>query len=63
MFLSGISDTVSDGADITVDFALVNGKRSVYIPVVKTADASTWEVVQTLRGKITRNAKPVAGRC
>jgi multidrug efflux pump subunit AcrB len=44
--------TVSDGADITVDYALVNGKRSVYIPVVKTADASTWDVVQTLRGKL-----------
>ncbi len=44
--------TVSDGADITIDYALVNGKRSVYIPVVKTADASTWDVVQTLRKKI-----------
>ncbi|HET6254123.1 MAG TPA: efflux RND transporter permease subunit [Puia sp.] len=43
---------VVDGADITVDYALVNGKRSVYIPVVKTADASTWEVVQTLRRRI-----------
>src|SRR3984893_3465178 len=30
---------VADAADITVDYALVNGKRSVYIPVVKTADA------------------------
>jgi len=44
--------TVADGADITVDYALVNSKRSVYIPVVKTADASTWEVVQTLRKRI-----------
>ncbi len=44
--------SVSDGADITVDYALVNGKRSVYIPVVKTADASTWDVVQTLRRKL-----------
>jgi multidrug efflux pump subunit AcrB len=44
--------SVSDGADITVDYALVNGKRSVYIPVVKTADASTWDVVQTLRKKL-----------
>jgi len=43
---------VADGADITVDYALVNGKRSVYTPVVKTADASTWEVVQTLRKRI-----------
>jgi multidrug efflux pump subunit AcrB len=43
---------VADAADITVDYALVNGKRSVYIPVVKTADASTLEVVQGLRAKL-----------
>ena len=44
--------TVADGADITVDYALVNGKRSVYAPVVKTADASTISVVQGLRARI-----------
>src|SRR5689334_538401 len=44
--------TVADAADVTVDYALVNGKRSIYIPVVKTADASTWDVVQTLKGRI-----------
>src|SRR5476651_662636 len=43
---------VSDGSDITVDYALINGKRSVYIPVVKTASASTWSVVQTLKSKL-----------
>src|ERR1022692_1964747 len=43
---------VQDAADITVDYALVNGKRSVYIPVVKTADASTMDVVNTLRTKL-----------
>ena len=43
---------VADAADVTVDYALVNGKRSVYIPVVKTADASTWDVVQGLRAKL-----------
>ena len=43
---------VSDGADMTVDYALINGKRSVYLPVVKTADASTWDVVQDLKKKI-----------
>ena len=51
VFVSDIAK-VADGADVTVDYALVNGKRSVYIPVVKTADASTWEVVQTLRKKL-----------
>ncbi|WP_295772281.1 efflux RND transporter permease subunit [uncultured Mucilaginibacter sp.] len=43
---------VSDGADVTVSYALINGKRSVYIPAVKTADASTWAVVQALKAKI-----------
>ncbi|MBX3256307.1 MAG: efflux RND transporter permease subunit [Chitinophagaceae bacterium] len=43
---------VADATDITVDYALINGKRSVYIPVVKTADASTWQVVQGLKAKI-----------
>jgi len=51
VFVSDVAK-VADGADVTVDYALVNGKRSVYIPVVKTADASTWEVVQTLRSKL-----------
>lgn len=43
---------VADAADITVDYALINGKRSIYIPVVKTADASTWEVVKNLKKKL-----------
>lgn len=43
---------VADATDITVDYALVNGKRSVYIPVVKTASASTWEVVKQLKAKL-----------
>jgi multidrug efflux pump subunit AcrB len=51
VFVSDVAK-VADAADITVDYALVNGKRSVYIPVVKTADASTWDVVQSLRSKL-----------
>ena len=45
---------VEDGADITVSYALVNGKRSVYLPVTKSADASTWEVVQNLKKAIPK---------
>ena len=51
VFISDVAK-VADAADVTVDYALVNGKRSVYIPVVKTADASTWDVVQNLRQKL-----------
>jgi len=43
---------VEDGADLTVGYALINGKRSVYMPVVKTGDASTWDVVQGLKKEI-----------
>ena len=41
--------TVENGADITSGYALINGKRSVYIPVTKRADASTWDVVQRIK--------------
>ena len=46
--------TVEDGADITTSYALINGKRSVYIAITKSADASTWEVVQNLKKAIPR---------
>lgn len=45
---------VEDGADITSSYALVNGKRSIYMPITKSADASTWEVVQNLKKAIPR---------
>ncbi|MBS1780579.1 MAG: efflux RND transporter permease subunit [Bacteroidetes bacterium] len=41
--------TVEDGADITSGYALVNGRRSVYLSIAKSADASTWEVVKNLK--------------
>src|SRR5947207_3130729 len=41
--------TVDNGADVTTGYALINGKRSVYIPVTKRADASTWDVVQSVK--------------
>jgi multidrug efflux pump subunit AcrB len=46
--------TVEDGADVTTSYALVNGKRSVYMPITKSADASTWEVVQNLKKALPR---------
>jgi multidrug efflux pump subunit AcrB len=46
--------TIEDGADITTSYALINGKRSVYLPITKSADASTWEVVQNLKKAIPR---------
>ncbi|MEO5979871.1 MAG: efflux RND transporter permease subunit [Chryseolinea sp.] len=46
--------TVEDGADITMGYALVNGKRSIYLNIAKSADASTWEVVQNLKKALPR---------
>jgi multidrug efflux pump subunit AcrB len=44
--------TVSLASDVTTSYALVNGKRSVYIPVTKRADASTWEVVKRVKAAL-----------
>ncbi|HEY6900358.1 MAG TPA: efflux RND transporter permease subunit, partial [Puia sp.] len=46
--------SVEDAADITAGYALINGKRSVYLPITKSAAASTWEVVQNLKKAIPR---------
>ncbi|WP_223653683.1 efflux RND transporter permease subunit [Hymenobacter psoromatis] len=43
---------VEDATDTPVGYALINGKRSVYIPVTKSADASTMSVVKDLRAKL-----------
>src|SRR5258708_28401546 len=41
--------SVEDGADIQTGYALVDGRRTVYIPVTKRADASTLAVVQAVK--------------
>lgn len=46
--------TVKDGADITAGYALVNGKRSVYISIAKAGDASTWDVVKKLKEQLPK---------
>lgn len=43
---------VVDGADQTVAYAVVNGKRSVYLPIIKKADASTLDAVQNLKASL-----------
>src|SRR6187551_273611 len=52
--------TVEDAADITVGYALVQGRRAVYIPVVKKSDASTLSVVNNIRNALPnlQNAIP-----
>lgn len=44
--------TVEDAADITVGYALVQGRRAVYIPVVKKSEASTLSVVNNIKAAL-----------
>jgi multidrug efflux pump subunit AcrB len=44
--------TVKDGADITAGYALIDGKRSVYINIAKSGKASTYDVVRNLKKTI-----------
>jgi multidrug efflux pump subunit AcrB len=46
--------TVNDSSDILSGYALVNGRRTVYIPVTKRADASTLEVVRRVKRELPR---------
>jgi len=45
---------VQDASDIVTCFALVNGRRTVYIPVTKRADASTLSVVNLVKQNIPK---------
>ncbi len=46
--------TVEDGSDIVTCYALVNGRRTVYIPVTKRADASTLSVVDLVKANLPK---------
>ena len=46
--------TVADSADIESGYALLNGRRTVYIPVTKRADASTLSVVTLVKENLPK---------
>jgi multidrug efflux pump subunit AcrB len=46
--------SVQDTMDILAGYAMVNGRRSVYLPVIKRADASTLDVVNEVRDALPR---------
>src|SRR6202007_2770059 len=41
--------SISDDTDITYGYALVNGKKSVYLPIIKKDTGSTLTVVADVR--------------
>ncbi|HEY3626586.1 MAG TPA: efflux RND transporter permease subunit, partial [Terracidiphilus sp.] len=46
--------SVADASDLLAGYALLNGRRTVYIPVTKRPDASTLTVVQEVRDNLAR---------
>jgi multidrug efflux pump subunit AcrB len=46
--------SVADSADIETGYALVNGRRTVYIPVTKRSNASTLSVVNLVRENLPK---------
>src|SRR5690348_1277856 len=46
--------TVQNSTDILAGYALVNGRRAVYIPVTKRADASTLAVIGEVKKNLAR---------
>lgn len=40
---------IEDGADLVYNVALANGRRTVYMPITKRADASTLDVVRAVK--------------
>jgi multidrug efflux pump subunit AcrB len=46
--------TIEDGSDTATGYALVNGKRAVYLMVTKRADASTLSVVNAVKDNLGR---------
>jgi multidrug efflux pump subunit AcrB len=51
--------TIDNGTDLVTAYAHVNGKRTVYIPVTKRADASTLAVIDAVKAAIPEFKKAV----
>ncbi len=51
--------TIDNGTDLITAYAHVNGKRTVYIPVTKRADASTLAVIDAVKAAIPEFKKVV----
>ena len=49
---------IEDASDIPTGYALVNGKRAVYILVTKRANACTLDVVEQRPGEPARRCRP-----
>ena len=59
VFLGDVG-VVKDSTDIQVGYALLNGHRTIYLPVIKRSDSSTLTVVNEIKSNMTlfQNALP-----
>lgn len=53
--------TIEDAADIAAGYALVNGRRAVYILATKRADASTMSVIDEIKRALPSMQKELPG--
>ena len=53
VFLRDVGN-ISDSSDILAGYALVNGRRAIYLSVTKRADASTLDVVNEVKQNLQR---------
>lgn len=53
VFLRDVA-TVDDSSDLVTSYALVNGRRTVYMPVTKRSDASTLAVVDLVKKNLAK---------
>src|SRR3954465_4957142 len=60
VFLRDVGE-VADASDIVTSYALVNGRRTVYIPVTKRSDASTLSVLNKVKENIPKFQGAVPG--
>ncbi|HEX4147392.1 MAG TPA: efflux RND transporter permease subunit, partial [Pirellulales bacterium] len=54
VYLGDVAFSIEDSTDLPTGYALVNGRRAVYILVTKRADASTLSVVNAVRKEIPK---------
>ena len=54
VFLRDVAPVIEDASDIPTGYALVNGKRAVYILATKRADASTLSVVNGIKANLPK---------
>ena len=54
LFMRDIAPVIEIAADIASGYALVNGKRAVYILVTKRANASTLDVIANVRAELPK---------